>query len=224
MDIYNLVKQSADAFIIENNIKRLNFTVDQIILLIEKYGYIVFTYKNGMAIIQHLKKQSETYRLGFTYKDENNTEETYVFYDDKYSIEIQIDVLMHELAHIYLGHPNKPDKYKSQKEKDFEEDTANAFKLNVFAPLCVLKGYNIKSPSEIENLTCVLPDQIKFVWEKYCNYKISNEDELVIKQYTEALKYRQLLKKWNETLHWSILTTAWITTGIMILVYLIFLW
>ena len=245
MDDFKAIKKYAYDFIIKHSIKSLNFTVDQIIKLIEQYGYSVFSYRDGISILVHLKKEKETYRNGFTYKAENSDNNNYVFFNNELPTEIQIDVLMHELAHIYLGHPNKPEKYKTPKEKSTEESNANALKLYIFSPFCVLKEYGIKTPEEIEELTCVLPDQITSVWEHYCTYETSKEDEQIIKQYPELLKQRQLLKelnqtqkelletqekwyeeqqKWNKALYWAIASTAWITAGIMILIYLIFLW
>lgn len=103
------IRKSAIKFVHKNNLNKKNLTATELRKIIEKYNFSVVDYwtnaKNDSETIVLLEKAqaTELYRFakGFTYSSQDNK---WVFVCTDMSADDTIEVLLHEIGHIVLGH------------------------------------------------------------------------------------------------------------------------
>lgn len=167
-------------FIIENKIKELPVSLNQIIknnkwkaipysklrtLNIEKYNFLM---KNN---------------LGFA---ELRNDEYFIYYDDKVEIKIQRFTVAHEIGHIVLNHFNI---FSDNREKE-----ANMFAARLLMPICVLYECKVSKPEEIMELCDVSLTSAKYRFERLQMLKQRNKfytdktERIVYKNFKSYIK------------------------------------
>lgn len=156
------IDRIADEYLLKSNIWKLPISLKELISLCEDEGYEVFSYSRAARLIQSCGLQKYTELDAFTYSSEKVK---VIFYDDALSYSEKVISLAHELGHIVLMHTSCPVLGKSADAnvQSMQEQEADAFALELLAPLCILRNKNVSSTRDIEKITLLGREQAEKV-------------------------------------------------------------
>lgn len=206
MNDFEATRELAHTFISEHYIESPCITIARIIDIVQAFGFKVFDYKEGNDLIGELKQTEKKHLAGFTY----DKEVKYIFYDNTLPEYVQHEVLLHEMAHVYMKYSGHCNLIPGQKEKGIRQ-----LALQINSPMCVLKKYKPKNVKEIVSLAKITEEKAQIIWEYLDKYKITPEDEPILNQFRYFLGVR-LSNKFTFLI--SLLSAA-LTACFMYLIY-----
>ena len=157
--LYRNVRNASWKFLIDFNICELPIDVFKIC---EQLNIQIKSYEELPEIISIIGQQGRTVdEEGFCMLFDKNW---FIFYKNDYRSYANINfVILHELAHILLGHKTRIESnngkilYTNKKNMNSQlEKEADMFAIRIMSPACVLKELNLHTPEEIMEV-CHLP-------------------------------------------------------------------
>ena len=157
--LYRNVRNASWKFLIDFNICELPIDVFKIC---EQLNIQIKSYEELPEIISIIGQQGRTVdEEGFCMLFDKNW---FIFYKNDYRSYANINfVILHELAHILLGHKTRIESnngkilYTNKKNMNSQlEKEADMFAIRIMSPACVLKELNLHTPEEIMEV-CRLP-------------------------------------------------------------------
>ena len=173
----NVIVQAND-YIYHSKIAHLPVKSGDLVELISREGYDVFSYAQAKELIQFANLESYLDADGFTYTHENFKA---VLYKDELSSDERAFVLAHELGHIILKHTANGINKKTRNEYwiSTQEEEADDFAYQLLAPICILKHKHIKTVNSIMQNTLLGKARSERVLGKVVSYKPVSNDKLV---------------------------------------------
>ncbi len=153
----NKVRQKSYAFMRENVIT-LPVEFSDIQRIAARNKWLLIDYNEAPEVMRHLKlpsgfdlKNEMASRKGFTIFQ---GKELVIFYNNKLSYEERLITILHEFGHIYLQHSccGILGRDTSEKITKIQEEEAEAFAVEVMAPLPILKKCGVAKAEDIENM------------------------------------------------------------------------
>lgn len=157
--LYKNVRNASWKFLIDFNICELPIDVFKIC---ERLNIQIKSYEEFPEIFSIIGQQGRTVdEEGFCMLFDKNW---FIFYKNDYRSYANINfVILHELAHILLGHKTRVESnngkilYANKKNINSQlEKEADMFAIRIMSPACVLKELNLHTPEEIMEV-CQLP-------------------------------------------------------------------
>ena len=173
----NVIVQ-ANNYICNSKIAHLPVKSDDLVELISREGYDVFSYAQAKELIQFANLASCVDADGFTYTHEKFKA---VLYNDELSSDERAFVLAHELGHIILKHTTNGVNKKRRNEywTSTQEEEADDFAYQLLAPICILKRKHIKTVDAIMQNTLLGKARSERVLGKVVSCKPVSNDRLV---------------------------------------------
>ena len=143
------LRDKAWRFILDNGINRL--PVD-LFRLAEKLGYTIMSYADIEKIsgISSKTLEKKYSKKGISYLSAYGNH--MIFYNAEQSKEEARWTIMHEIAHIHLGHVNRKAQTRIQGQDLLKESLADGFSRRILCPSIVLHKCNAIEPEEIMTL------------------------------------------------------------------------
>ncbi len=184
----------AEKELLENGINSLPITTERLEAIITRKGFKIINYdtacKQHAEILTSLGVLSLADRTkAFTY---SNKSEKIVFTKIGISANEKRLLLAHELGHIALHHmsDNVIAGYTpGGLIDDGQEDEANAFALELLAPVCILIRKHISSPKQISDITLLDEKRSRLVADEVRNHrKLTNLEIKLFNQFEASKK------------------------------------
>lgn len=156
--LYKGVRNSAWKFLIDFNVTELPINI---FAICDRMDIQVKPYETYLELIKTFGQEERmTNEDGFAMIFDG---QWYIFYKSDYRSYARMTfVVLHEIAHILLGHKNRLqntnsiDFVENKKTKSQLEKEADMFAIRVMSPACILKELNVHTPVEIMEV-CHIP-------------------------------------------------------------------
>lgn len=227
------IKLTAYKFIIDNKIKNFSINLEQLIEIVRKNGWEIFSFKQNLALIKELGLQEKTKNtLGFTYTFKTISDnkkiltKSIIFYKDELTLKEKYFVILHEIGHIILNHIyNSSVLEKSTNSIYLDENLdleaeSDLFACEVLAPSCILKKLNLTNFNDIKAHT-LIPDEYinKYLLEIH-KINTNNQNELDLKVKKVYFKY---ILKFNFCKKYNIIKTFALISVILVCTFTFFI-
>ena len=176
-------------YLYDSKISHLPVMYEDLVSLIAKEGYDVFSYAQAKELIEFADLEHCVNSDGFTY---TNGEFKAVLYRDELSSDERVFVLAHELGHIVLSHTTIGVNKKSRNEywTSRQEEEADEFAYQLIAPLCVLKAMHVKTLNSIMQRTLLSKARSERVLGKLVSYKRVHHDRMIRQKFLKRELYQ----------------------------------
>lgn len=166
-------KNSRDAawqMLIKNKVTSLPVSVN---MICESEGIRLFTYREGLPVIQSLKLQD--HMIG----NDAFSIDRVIFYDDCMPLGRQRFSIAHEIGHIVLHESDGATVHNREMSPgdDPKETEANIFASRLLAPICVLHFVGVCSPEEIAELCNISITAARYRFERLCLLRRRDDEQ-----------------------------------------------
>lgn len=189
----------AQKTLIENGAKSLPIEIETIINIIKKYGYAVKVIEDNQDDLDGVLRAIDMYeklhdKPGFALKIGDKKA---VFYSKSVTMQMQTEVMAHELGHIVLQHVSENGVVGYSTKAgiyDEQEKEANNFMRELLAPACILKQKHY-TLNDIKNNTLISDENAQKQFSQANNQtKHTSIENQLKKQFDEEPQhYRKML-------------------------------